>query len=106
MRMSTSSGKSRTSRREICSGLQAVAQRRSARCGLFSPFHVVGGAGNDGAVATLPLPPQPALYVLLQPRIARQLRRLGTPRRGLRLPLRDAGPVLALAAAGRGVAPQ
>jgi hypothetical protein len=43
MRMSISSGKSRTSRREICSGLQAVAQRRSARCGLFSPFQVVGG---------------------------------------------------------------
>jgi hypothetical protein len=32
-----------TSRREICSGLHAVAQRRSARCGLFNPFHVVGG---------------------------------------------------------------
>lgn len=42
MRMSSSSWKS-TSRCEICSGLQAVAQRRSARCGLFSPFHLVFG---------------------------------------------------------------
>ena len=32
-----------TSRREICSGLQAVAQRRSDRWGLFSPFQIVCG---------------------------------------------------------------
>src|SRR3712207_1761957 len=43
MRMSASSGKSTTSRRLICSGLHAVAQRRSARWGLFKPFQVVGG---------------------------------------------------------------
>src|SRR5919202_1948327 len=43
MRMSPSSGKSTTNCWLICSGLQAVAQRRSARCGLFSPFHLVGG---------------------------------------------------------------
>ena len=63
-------------------------------------------ASRDGPIRTLQLPAQPGLDVVLKPWIARQFRRLGTPRRGLRLPLRDTRPVVGLAAAGRGVAPQ
>ena len=50
MRMDSSSGKSTFSRCEICSGLHAVAHRRSCRCGLFSPFH----AGVSGPATIVP----------------------------------------------------
>lgn len=42
MRMDSSSGKSTLRRCEICSGLHAIAHRRSCRCGLFRPFHASG----------------------------------------------------------------
>jgi hypothetical protein len=60
----------------------------------------------DRPVGPLQLPTQPGLDVLLQPRIACELRRLGAPSGGLRLPLRDRRPVLDSAASGRGVASQ
>src|SRR5215217_2425181 len=43
IRIDSSSGKSMGSRLEICWGLQAVAQRRSARRGLLRPFHDAKG---------------------------------------------------------------
>src|SRR3954451_17636378 len=106
MRMSASSGKSTTRRRLICSGLQAVAHRRSARWGLFKPFQIV-----DGPAATVPSGrcncPLSRVWTYSCSRgFARELRRLGPPSGGLRLPLRDRRSVVRLTATGRGVPSQ
>src|SRR5512135_2711664 len=106
MRISASSGKSTTSRRETCSGLHAVAQRRSARCVLVQALPGRARSRNDGPVRALQPAAEPRVDVLPQPRVGHELGWLGASGRGLSLALRDRRPVLAPAAAGRGVAPQ
>ncbi len=91
----------------ICSGLHAVAHRRSCRCGLFSPFH----AGVFGPATIVPsgrrtLPDEPLLHVLTQPVVARELRGLRALGGLLGLPLRHHGAVVLLPAPGRRVAAQ
>src|SRR5215213_8921730 len=106
MRMSASSGQSTTSRRLICSGLQAVAQRRSARWGLFKPFQVVGGPAAIVPSGRCNCPLSRVWTYSCSRGLLASFRRLGTPSGGLRLPLRDRRPILPLPAARGGVASQ
>src|SRR3712207_6133352 len=76
--MASSSGKSTGSRWAICSGLHAVAHRRSARRGLFRPFD----CGVTGPTAGVPLRPldhsgQAVLDVVTEAVVGEELAVLG-----------------------------
>src|SRR4051794_21630104 len=76
MRIVLSSGKSSRRRREICSGLQALAQRRLCRCTARRPFHTTFGPTRDIPSGVAIIPGKPVLHIIAQDRIDRQLRRL------------------------------
>ena len=65
------------SRPEICSGLHAVAHRRSWRRGLLRPFHgLIAGPAHRGPVGPAHLAGEPVLHVLAQPVVGGELGRL------------------------------
>ena len=106
--MRGSSGKSTVSRAEICSGLHAVAHRRSWRdaacCGPSTARSPDPRTAVPSGRRTLPA--SRSCDVLAQPLVGGELGRLRAARHQLGLPLRHRRPVLELAAPRRRVAAQ
>ena len=106
MRMVVSSGKSIGRRRAICSGLQALAHRRSCRGPCRRPFQATAGPGTGTPLGATTTPANLSSHISAQGRVEGKLRRLRAPGRSLGMPLGGRRAILQPTAAGGCVAPQ